>query len=77
MQEMITLKCMYDLHVHVYPSIARRKFTAFEALKLANNEGMGGFLLLDNTYNTTVVVQVLNEMGYDTKVFGSILLMSQ
>ncbi len=71
---MISLKGMYDLHVHAAPSIARRKFTALEALKLANNEGMGGLLLLDHTYNTTVVAQVLNEMGYETKVFGSILL---
>jgi hypothetical protein len=74
METTISLKGMYDLHVHASPSIARRKFTALEALKLANNEGMGGFLLLDHTYNTVVVAQVLNEMGYKTKVFGSILL---
>lgn len=74
METMISLKGMYDLHVHAAPSIARRKFTALEALKLASQEGMGGFLLLDHTYNTVVVAQVLNEMGYETKVFGSILL---
>ena len=74
METMISLKGMYDLHVHASPSIARRKCTALEALKLASNEGMGGFLLLDHTYNTVVVAQVLNEMGYETKVFGSILL---
>jgi hypothetical protein len=70
----ISLKGMFDLHVHAGPSIARRKFTALEALKLASREGMGGFLLLDHTYNTTMVAQVLNEMGYEAKVFGSILL---
>jgi hypothetical protein len=74
METMISLKGMYDLHVHASPSIARRKCTALEALKLASNEGMGGFLLLDHTYNTVVVAQVLNEMGYETKGFGSILL---
>jgi hypothetical protein len=74
MDTMISLKGMYDLHVHAFPSIARRKFTALEALKLASDEGMGGFLLLDHTYNTVAVAQVLNEMGYETKVFGSILL---
>lgn len=74
METMISLKGMYDLHVHAAPSIARRKFTALEALNLASQEGMGGFLLLDHTYNTAVVAQVMNEMGFATKVFGSILL---
>jgi hypothetical protein len=74
MEAMISLQGMYDLHVHASPSIARRKLTALEALKLASNEGMGGFLLLDHTYNTVVVARVLNELGYETKVFGSILL---
>src|SRR3989339_459817 len=69
-----SLKGMYDLHVHASPSIAKRKLTALEALKLANNEGMEGFLLLDHTYNTATVAQALNELGYETKVFGSILL---
>jgi len=71
---MISLKGMFDLHVHAAPSIARRKFTALEALKLASLDGMGGFLLLDHTYNTTMVAQLLNEMGYEARVFGSILL---
>ena len=74
MDAMISLEGMYDLHVHASPSIARRKLTAMEALKLASSEGMSGFLLLDHTYNTVVVAQVLNELGYGTKVFGSILL---
>jgi len=69
-----SLKGMYDLHVHASPSMARRKLTALEALKVASNEGMGGFLLLDHTYNTAAVAQVLNELGYETRVFGSILL---
>src|SRR4030065_285276 len=74
METTISLKGMYDLHVHAAPSIARRRFTALEALNLASQEGMGGFLLLDHTYNTAVVAQVVNEMGFATKVFGSILL---
>ena len=74
MEATIPLRGMYDLHVHVGPSIAPRKLTALEALKLANREGMAGVILLDHTYNTTSVAQVLNEMGYETKVFGSILL---
>jgi hypothetical protein len=71
---MISLKGMYDLHIHPAPSIQRRKFTALEALRLADAEGMGGILLLDHCYNTTVVADILNEMGYETKAFGSILL---
>lgn len=71
---MISLEGMYDLHVHASPSIPRRKLTALEALKRTSTEGMGGFLLLDHTYNTAVVAQVLNELGYGTKVFGSIML---
>ncbi len=69
-----SLKGMYDLHVHASPSIAKRKFTALEALKLADTEGMGGFLLLDHTYNTAMVAQVLNELGDKAKAFGAILL---
>ena len=74
MAAMISLQGMYDLHVHASPSIARRKLTALEALKFASNEGMEGILLLDHSYNTVVVAQVLNELGYGTNVFGSILL---
>ena len=74
METMISLEDVYDLHVHASPSLAPRKLTAMEALKLASNEGLGGFLLLDHTYNTVVVAQVLNGLGYGTKVFGSILL---
>jgi len=74
MEPVITLEGMYDLHVHASPSIAPRKLTALEVLKRANVEGMGGFLLVDHTYNTAAVAQVLNEMGYGTEVYGSIIL---
>jgi hypothetical protein len=74
MEAILSLRGMYDLHVHAAPSIARRKFSALEALKLADAEELGGFLLLDHTYNTVVVAQVLNELGYGPRAFGSILL---
>jgi len=74
MEPTISLKGMYDLHVHASPSIIRRKLTSFEVLKLASSEGMAGVLLLDHTHNTTMVAAVMNEMGYGTKIFGSILL---
>ena len=74
METKISLKDMYDVHVHTSPSIARRKSTGVEALKLASSEEMAGFVLLDHTYNTEVVAKVLNELGYGAKVFGSILL---
>jgi hypothetical protein len=74
MGSMPSLKGMYDLHVHASPSIAKRKFTALEALKLTSSEEMAGFLLLDHTYNTAMVAQVLNELAYKAKAFGSILL---
>ena len=74
MTEMISLKDMYDLHFHASPSINLRKLSALEALKLANAEGMAGILLMDHTYNTESIAQILNELGYRTKVFGSILL---
>jgi len=70
----ISLSGAYDLHVHASPSIMRRKLTSFEVLKLADCEGMAGVLLLDHTYNTTPVAEVLNEMGYGTRMFGAILL---
>lgn len=70
----ISLKGAYDLHVHAAPSILQRRLTAFEVLKVASAEGMAGVLLLDHTYNTAPIAEVLNEMGYGTKIFGSILL---
>ena len=74
MEETISLKGMYDLHVHAAPSIIRRRLTSIEVLKLASSEGMAGVLLLDHTHNTTMVATVLNEMGYETKMFGTIML---
>jgi hypothetical protein len=70
----ISLKGMFDMHVHASPSVAPRKCNAVEAVRLGSAEGMGGILLLDHTYNTTVVAQVVNEMGHGTRAFGSILL---
>lgn len=71
---MISLEGMYDLHVHPAPSIQRRKFSALEAIKLAHGERMGGVLFLDHTYNTTMMADTINEMGFQTKAFGSIML---
>ncbi|HYA15080.1 MAG TPA: DUF6282 family protein [Syntrophales bacterium] len=71
---MISLEGMYDLHIHPAPSIQKRRFTALEAVKLANEERMAGVLFLDHTYNTTMVADTVNEMGFQTKAFGSIML---
>ena len=71
---MISLRGMYDLHVHAAPSIVRRKFTALEALKLASGEEMAGILLVDHAYNTESMAQALNELGYGAKIFGAIFL---
>jgi hypothetical protein len=71
---MISLEGMYDLHIHPAPSIQRRRFTALEAVKLANEERMAGLLFLDHTYNTTMMADTINEMGFQTKAFGSIML---
>jgi hypothetical protein len=64
---MISLEGMYDLHIHPAPSIQKRKFTALGAIKLAGEEKMAGALFLDHTYNTTTMVETINEMGYQTK----------
>ena len=71
---MISLEGMYDLHIHPAPSIQRRRFTALEAIKLASGEKMAGVLFLDHTYNTTMMADTINEMGFQAKAFGSILL---
>lgn len=71
---MINLEGMYDLHVHPAPSIQRRRFTAIEAIKLADEEKMGGILFLDHTYNTTTMADTINELGFQTKAFGTIML---
>jgi predicted peroxiredoxin len=71
---MISLEGMYDLHVHPAPSIQRRRFTALGAIKFANEERMAGVLFLDHTYNTTMMADTINEMGFQTKAFGSIML---
>jgi hypothetical protein len=71
---MISLEGMYDLHVHPAPSLQRRRFTALQAIKLANGEKMAGVLFLDHTYNTTTMADTINEMGYLAKAYGSIML---
>jgi hypothetical protein len=71
---MISLEEMYDLHIHPAPSIQKRKFTALEAVKFASQEKMAGTLFLDHTYNTTTMVDTINELGYQTKAFGCIML---
>lgn len=71
---MISLEGMYDLHIHPAPSIQRRRFTALQALKLAHEEKMAGIMLLDHTYNTTVVADTINEIGLAPKAYGAIFL---
>ena len=71
---MISLEGMYDLHVHPAPSVQRRTFTALEAVKLASEERMAGLLLKDHTYNTITMARTINEMGFQTKAFGAIML---
>jgi hypothetical protein len=71
---MINLEGMYDLHVHPAPSIQKRTFTALEAVKFANEEKMAGILFKDHTYNTVAMTRTINEMGFGTKAFGSIML---
>ena len=71
---MISLEGMYDLHIHPAPSIQRRRFTALEAAKLADQERMAGVLFLDHTYNTTTMADTINEMGFRAKAFGTIML---
>ncbi len=71
---MISLEDMYDLHIHPAPSIQKRKFTALEALKCADEEKMAGVMFLDHTYNTTMVAETINEMGYNAKAYGCIML---
>ena len=71
---MISLEGMYDLHIHPAPSIQRRRVTALEAARLASGAKMAGVLFLDHTYNTTMMADTINEMGFQAKAFGSILL---
>ncbi len=71
---MISLEGMYDLHVHAGPSIQKRKFTALEAIRTASEERMAGLLFKDHTYHSTPMADTLNEMGFQAKAFGAIML---
>lgn len=71
---MISLEGMYDLHIHPAPSIQKRRFTGIEAVKLASAEKMAGVVFLDHTYNTTPVADTVNELGLQTRAFGTIML---
>jgi hypothetical protein len=71
---MISLDGMYDLHVHPAPSVQRRTFTALEAIKFASEAKMAGVLLKDHTYNTIAMARTINEMGFQTKAFGAVIL---
>ncbi len=74
MASSISLAGMYDLHVHASPSMAPRKCSALEAVKMASEEGMDGLMFLDHVYNTQSVAHVLNELDLGARAFGSILL---
>jgi len=71
---MISLEGMYDIHIHPAPSIQKRRFTATEALRLAEKEKMAGILILDHTYNTGVVASIINGLGLKAKAYGCIML---
>jgi hypothetical protein len=71
---MINLEGMYDLHVHPAPSIQKRTLTALEAIRFAHEEKMAGILFKDHTYNTVAMTRTINEMGFGTKAFSSIML---
>jgi hypothetical protein len=71
---MISLEGMYDMHLHPAPSVQRRRFTSFEALKFAHEEKMMGICLLDHCYNTTQVADTINEMGLTSRAYGVIML---
>jgi hypothetical protein len=71
---MISLEGMFDLHIHPAPSIQKRRFTAIGAVKSASAEKMAGLVFLDHTYNTTPVADTVNELGLQTKAFGTIML---
>ena len=71
---MVSLEGMYDIHIHPAPSIQKRRFTATEALKFADEEMMAGILFLDHTYNTSLIADIINDMGFKTKAFGCIML---
>jgi len=71
---MISLEGMYDLHVHPAPSVQQRTFTALEATRFAAAENMAGLLFKDHTYNTIAMARTINEIGFQTKAFGAIML---
>ena len=71
---MISLEGMYDLHVHAGPSVQKRRFTALEAIRSASGERMAGLLLKDHTYHSTPMADTINEMGFQAKAFGAIML---
>lgn len=68
------LRGAYDLHVHASPSLAQRRLTAIEAIKLASEAGMAGVMFLDHTTMTTPIARVVNELGFSARAFGGVLL---
>lgn len=64
----------YDLHVHAGPSSVKRKYSALEALKMAETAKMAGILLLDHGVPTTSLASLVNQFGYSAQAFGAIML---
>ncbi|TGS16856.1 hypothetical protein EN852_006510 [Mesorhizobium sp. M2E.F.Ca.ET.209.01.1.1] len=64
-----------DLHIHSGPSLHPRKIDHIEALRAADEAGMGAILLKDHYYPTMPVATLLNNnMGKKTKVLSAIVL---
>ncbi len=68
------LRGAFDIHVHAGPSVAKRKYGAHQALKLAEEAGLAGIMLVDHVVPTAPIAEVLNGLGFKARAYGGIML---
>jgi len=68
------LEGAYELHVHSYPSIFKRKQTDWELLEDARKANMGGFVIKSHETPTAERAFLLKEKEPAMNVFGGIVL---
>ena len=68
------LNGVFDMHLHSHPDIAPRKADDIELAKMANEAGMGGFLLKSHIGSSVERAYLIQKMFPDIHVFGGIVL---
>jgi hypothetical protein len=70
----VSLRGVFDLHVHAAPDVRPRWYTAFEMAERAAAEGMAGFVLKNHDAPTVMLAEAVRRRFPELQVFGGLVL---